>query len=81
MSDEPATLPPGTTMLHRNVALLESDDPAELAALLANPRVASLVAARIGDRAALITPEAAHELHATLKRAGVSVTLVGEFGD
>lgn len=76
---EIAPLAPGESMLHRHLALLEASDAAELTTLLANPRVAALVTARVSDTAIATTRQAAHELHLALKRAGVSVTVNGEF--
>lgn len=75
----PAPLAPGEVMVHRNLALLEVSEAADLTALLANSRIAPLITARIGETTAVATPEAARELHLALKKAKVSVTISGEF--
>ena len=53
-------------------------DAADLAALLADPRLAELVLARLGDRAAVALPQVAPRLLLAMAKAGYIATVDGE---
>jgi len=65
-------------MVHDNLALLEVADPADLTALLSDPRIAALVLARISDHAAVALPDAAPWLLVELTKGGHTPTVEGE---
>ena len=69
---------PGSVAVHEGLALIEVADPADLAALVADPRLAALVLARIGERAAVALPQAAVRLLLALAKAGHTPTVEGE---
>lgn len=71
-------LAPGEVALHEGLALLEVAEPADLAALLADPRFADLVLARVGERAAVVLPHLAPRLLRALAKAGHVATVEGE---
>ncbi len=75
-----ATVPPldaGTVAVHEGLTLIEVADPADLAALLADPRLAELILARIGERAAVALPQVAPRLLMALAKAGLTPTVEG----
>jgi len=55
-------------ILHKNLPILEVDDPALLDLLAADPKVAECLLERLGERAALIDPERFEALSARLKK-------------
>lgn len=71
-------LEPGTVAVHEGLAVIEVADPADLAALLADPRLADLVLARIGERAAVALPQVAPRLLLAMAKAGHIPTVEGE---
>jgi hypothetical protein len=71
-------LAPGQVMVHDSLALIEVDDPADLTALLSDPRIAPLLLARISDHAAVALPGAAPWLLLELTKAGHTPTIEGE---
>lgn len=71
-------LAPGTVAVHEGLALIEVADAADLAALLADPRLAELVLARLGDRAAVALPQVAPRLLLAMAKAGYIATVDGE---
>lgn len=79
-ADEPvydAIVPPapGEVVLHRDLAVVEVADAADLSSLLADPRISKHVIARIGSTAAAVLPEAAPRLVSALRQAGHTPTL------
>ncbi len=67
----------GEVVLHHGLTVIETSTEADLVALLSDPRLAPLVLARIGERAALVLPQAAPKLLLELKRSGRSATVSG----
>ncbi|MFN2322875.1 MAG: hypothetical protein ABR510_07940 [Trueperaceae bacterium] len=70
-------LEPGTVAVHEGLALIEVADAADLAALLADPRIAELVLARIGECAAVVLPHVAPRLLLALAKAGHTPAVEG----
>ncbi len=76
-----APVPPlegAAVAVHDGLALIEVADPADLAALLADPRLAELVLARIGENAAVALPQVAPRLLLALIQAGHTPTVEGD---
>jgi hypothetical protein len=76
-----ATVPPlepGAVEVHEGLTLIEVADPADLAALLADPRLGELVLARIGERAAVALPQVTTVLLLAMAKAGHIPTVDGE---
>jgi hypothetical protein len=76
-----ADVPPlegAAVAVHDGLALIEVADPADLAALLADPRLAELVLARIGENAAVALPQVAPRLLQALVQAGHTPTVEGD---
>jgi len=76
-----ADVPPlegAAVAVHDGLALIEVADPADLAALLADPRLAELVLARIGENAAVALPQVAPRLLLALIQAGHTPTVEGD---
>lgn len=71
-------LAPGEVALHEGLALIEVADSADLSALLADPRLAELVLARIGERAAVALPHLAPRLLLAMAKAGHIATIEDE---
>lgn len=71
-------LDPGTVAVHEGLAVIEVADAADLAALLADPRLAELVLARLGERAAVALPQVAPLLLLAMAKAGLIPTIEGE---
>ena len=71
-------LEPGTVAVHEGLAVIEVADPADLAALLADPRLAELVLARIGERAAVVLPQVAPLLLLAMAKTGQIPTIEGD---
>lgn len=71
-------LPPAAVALHEGLVLVEVADPADLAAMLADPRFADLVLARVGERAVVVLPHFAPRLLLALAKAGHVATVEGE---
>ncbi len=71
-------LPPGAVALHEGLVLVEVADPADLAMLLGDPRLADLVLARVGERAVVVLPPFAPRLLLALAKAGHVATVEGE---
>ncbi|MBW6456162.1 MAG: hypothetical protein K0A98_09780 [Trueperaceae bacterium] len=71
-------LAPGEVAVHEGLALIEVADPADLAALLADPRLGEFVLARIGERAAVALPQVAPRLLLAMAKAGHIATIEGE---
>ena len=71
-------LEPGEVAVHEGLALIEVADPADLTALLADPRLGELVLARIGERAAVALPQVAPRLLLAMAKAGHIATVEGE---
>jgi hypothetical protein len=72
------SLEPGAVAIHEGLTLIEVADPADLTALLADPRLGELVLARIGDRAAVALPQVATVLLLAMAKAGHIATVEGE---
>jgi hypothetical protein len=58
---------PNPIAAHMNLTLLEVADPTDLSALMADARVGSLIAARLSDSSAIITPDKTDALLKALK--------------
>ena len=71
-------LEPGAVAVHEGLALIEVADPADLTALLADPRLGELVLARIGERAVVALPQVAPRLLLAMAKAGHIATVEGE---
>jgi hypothetical protein len=61
---------PNPIAAHMNLTLLEVADPTDLSALMADARVGSLIAARLSDSGAIITPDKTDALLKALKDGG-----------
>lgn len=61
---------------HRELAVLEVHDAAELTALLNDQRLADLVLARIGSTAAVVDPRLLPRLTTALLKAGHTPTIL-----
>lgn len=63
---------------HRELAVIEVHDAADLTALLSDPRLAGLVLARIGSTAAVVDPRSLPRLTTALLKAGHTPTILGD---
>ena len=63
-------LDPKAPELHRNAAILELAEPAQLVELAANPKIRPYLLARLSDTVALVDPGHADDLSAALLAAG-----------
>jgi hypothetical protein len=61
---------------HMNLTLLEVADPTDLSALMADARVGSLIAARLSDSSAIVTPDKTDALLKALKDGGHTPKIV-----
>lgn len=61
---------------HMNLTLIEVADPTDLSALMADSRVGSLIAARLSDLSAIITPDKTDALLKALKDGGHTPKIV-----
>jgi hypothetical protein len=61
---------------HMNLTLLEVADPSDLNVLMADPRIGMLIAARLSDSSAIITPDKTEALLKALKEAGHTPKIV-----
>lgn len=68
---------PGEVVLHHGLTVIEASTEADLVAVMNDSRLAPLVVARIGARAALVLPGAAPQLLLEMKRSGRSATVIG----
>lgn len=73
----PTPLAAGEVALHEGLTIIETSDASDLTTLLADPRLASLVVARIGSTAAAVLPQAAPRLLLALIKAGHTPTVIG----
>lgn len=71
-------LEPGAVVVHEGLAVIEVADPADLEMLLADSRLARMVLARIGERAAVALPQIAPSLLLALAKAGHIATVEGD---
>jgi hypothetical protein len=67
---------PNPIAAHMNLTLLEVADPTDLSALMADARVGSLIAARLSDLSAIITPDKTDALLKALKDGGHTPKIV-----
>jgi hypothetical protein len=67
---------PNPIAAHMNLTLLEVADPTDLSALMADSRVGSLIAARLSDSSAIITPDKTDALLKALKDGGHTPKIV-----
>jgi hypothetical protein len=67
---------PSPIAAHMNLTLIEVADPTDLSALMADPRVGSLIAARLSDLSAIITPDKTDALLKALKDGGHTPKIV-----
>lgn len=63
-------LAPGEVVVHRNVVLLETDDPTLLAEIQQDARVRSAIVAQLSPQVALVRREAAARFIEILRKAG-----------
>ena len=61
---------PPSTLLHRNLPVLEVADPVLLNELLLDRQVSAMVLARLSDRVALVDPSRYSALVARLRKLG-----------
>ena len=67
---------PNPIAAHMNLTLIEVADPTDLSALMADSRVGSLIAARLSDSSAIITPDKTDALLKALKDGGHTPKIV-----
>ena len=67
---------PNPIAAHMNLTLIEVADPTDLSALMADSRVGSLIAARLSDSSAIITPDKTDALLKALKEGGHTPKIV-----
>jgi hypothetical protein len=67
---------PNPIAAHMNLTLLEVADPTDLSALMADSRVGSLIAARLSESSAIITPDKTDALLKALKDGGHTPKIV-----
>jgi hypothetical protein len=67
---------PNPLTAHMNLTLIEVADPTDLSALMADSRVGSLIAARLSDSSAIITPDKTDALLKALKDGGHTPKIV-----
>jgi hypothetical protein len=67
---------PNPIAAHMNLTLIEVADPTDLSALMADTRVGSLIAARLSDLSAIITPDKTDALLKALKDGGHTPKIV-----
>jgi hypothetical protein len=67
---------PNPIAAHMNLTLLEVADPTDLSALMADTRVGSLIAVRLSDSSAIITPDKTDALLKALKDGGHTPKIV-----
>jgi hypothetical protein len=67
---------PNPIAAHMNLTLIEVADPTDLSALMADSRVGSLIAARLSDLSAIITPDKTDVLLKALKDGGHTPKIV-----
>ena len=65
-------------VVHRELAVIEVSDAAELTGLLNDPRLAGLVLARIGSTAAVVEPRWVPRLMTAMLKAGYTPTVTGK---
>jgi hypothetical protein len=76
VSSKPSSNNPTPIAAHMNLTLLEVADPTDLSALMADARVGSLIAARMSDSSAIITPDKTDALLKALKDGGHTPKIV-----
>jgi hypothetical protein len=74
VSSKPVNLHP--IAVHLNLTLLETADPSDLNALMADARIAPLIAARLSDSSAIIVPDKTELLLKALKDGGHTPKIV-----
>jgi hypothetical protein len=67
---------PNPIAAHMNLTLIEVADPTDLSALMADSRVGSLIAARLSDLSAIVTPDKTDALLKALKDGGHTPKIV-----
>jgi hypothetical protein len=67
---------PNPIAAHMNLTLIEVADPTDLSALMADSRVGSLIAVRLSDLSAIITPDKTDALLKALKDGGHTPKIV-----
>jgi hypothetical protein len=67
---------PSPIAAHMNLTLIEVADPTDLSALMADSRVGSLIAARLSDLSAIITPDKTDAFLKALKDGGHTPKIV-----
>jgi len=79
MTDRPKVTPGGPPpgpVLHRNVAVIEVDDPYLLHELRANPRLSRLLVGQLTDRVALVRRHSADSIIRELRNAGYTPKVI-----
>jgi hypothetical protein len=75
-SEKTVLVNPNPIAAHMNLTLIEVADPTDLSALMADSRVGSLIAARLSDLSAIITPDKTDALLKALKDGGHTPKIV-----
>lgn len=76
--DEVVPVRPGEVTLHQHLTIIEVTDPADLTSLLADPRLAKHVVARLGSTAAAVLPQSVPRLLMAMLKAGHTPRVLGE---
>jgi hypothetical protein len=63
-------LPAKQAVLHKNISLLEVDDPYLLDSIFADRKAVEFLLARLSDRIALVDPDKVDALYARLRKMG-----------
>lgn len=61
-------MPPGASYLHKNISLIEVNDPAVLDQLYADRKAAEFLLARLSERVALVDSEKLDALYTRLRK-------------
>jgi hypothetical protein len=81
-SEKTVPVNPNPIAAHMNLTVLEVADPSDLNVLLADPRIGMLIAARLSDSSAIVTPDKTEALLKALKDGGHTPKIVRpEFRD
>jgi hypothetical protein len=75
-SEKTVPINPNPIAAHMNLTVLEVADPSDLNVLMADPRIGVLIAARLSDSSAIITPDKTEALLKALKDAGHTPKIV-----
>ena len=68
LKNQAEALPVKQAVLHKNISLLEVDDPLLLDSIFADRKAVDFLLARLSDRVALVDPEKVDALYARLRK-------------